>query len=167
MVDSYPQRPAPRDLKHAWTFTFGSGHVLRNGEVHQTGPALGGLPLDRCYVRVFARGEAEARARMLEVFGRKWASVYPPETGQQFTSRYGLHSLFDLYAEDAISGIPLHHCGTPAFPHCAGWHAAEEDRVYKCHDCGWLWPLGTPPLSQRPAECDSCGGELVPVGAGR
>lgn len=29
-----------------------------------------------------------------------------------------------------------------------------------CEDCAWAWPLATDP--PEGAECDSCGGDLVP-----
>jgi hypothetical protein len=34
------------------------------------------------------------------------------------------------------------------------------ETVWACEDCGWQWPLDQPPPPG--AECDSCGGCLVP-----
>ena len=30
--------------------------------------------------------------------------------------------------------------------------------IWRCEDCGWLWPVGKPPGD---GECDNCGGELI------
>ena len=37
----------------------------------------------------------------------------------------------------------------------------STDQTWQCEDCAWPWPrAGKPPAY---AECDNCGGELVPV----
>lgn len=39
----------------------------------------------------------------------------------------------------------------------------SETGPYHCADCGWVWPMHRPPVD---AECDNCGGELVPSDEG-
>ena len=72
LVDNDPDLipPAPQQ---SWCFTFGCGS-----------------PLARYYVEIDAEDEYQARCRMVAMFSRHWASVYPREGFDRQVEQYGL-----------------------------------------------------------------------------
>jgi hypothetical protein len=108
-------------------FTFGGDHLLRHGRVVLGDLALGGLPLAPFFVLVHARSEGEARARMGELFGNRYDSVYANEAGSHMVRRYGLRSLLDTGPTSAMEELVMCGCGTPEVPHGIGWHTEYDD----------------------------------------
>lgn len=116
------------DLMPQWVVTFGADHVLRGGQVQLADPELGGLPLGKFFAVLFAETAAQARARVIDVFGPgNWCDIYPLEEGLEVISpKYGLKPLFTLDAGRALGEVPICLCRTPVYPHGRGWHQDRE-----------------------------------------
>lgn len=86
-----------------WTFTFGYGHVLRDGKIQSDGK--GGLPLHDYYVVIRADTEQQARVKMTAVFGPGgWAGVYDWSRAPGVVDRGHLRPLLDPSAALALNG---------------------------------------------------------------
>jgi hypothetical protein len=111
----------------SWFFTYGPDHVLLDGRVtvdqREEKP---GLPLSGFYVLIPAPNDGTATARLLEVFGPEYSSMYPERGGPQAMERMELLPLLSPPASAAIGQIPVCRCGEYSFTHCAGAHRAGE-----------------------------------------
>lgn len=76
--DEAPPEPleAPPAELRVWCFTFGCGS-----------------PLSRYYVEIEGRDELQARSRIIALFSRHWAGVYPREGFDRQIRDYGLQRL--------------------------------------------------------------------------
>jgi hypothetical protein len=131
MVAYYPspdRGPAKPELPETqWIVTFGGDHVLRSGRVQLAAPELGGLPLGKFCAVILADTAAQARARVIEIFGAgNWCDIYPADKGGEITRRYRLQPLFSVPASLAIGEVQLCGCREPQHPHGLSWHTSRE-----------------------------------------
>jgi len=111
----------------SWYVTFGSDHVLSGGQVRDLGGQAGGLPLGKFFAVIPAETAAQARAKVIELFGPgNWCDIYPKDRGREIALKYSLFPLFDRRVTARIAAMPMCGCREPQHPHCPGWHVDVE-----------------------------------------
>jgi len=111
----------------SWYVTFGPDHVLRGGQVRQEAdPAMGGISLGGFFAVIPADTAAQARAKVIELFGPgNWCEIYPRK-GTLIAMKYELEPLFPPSVTSVIARMPMCGCREPQHPHCPGWHTDVE-----------------------------------------